>query len=587
MQPSFPFNNNINNNNGPSRRIPQLPLQQQPTPQNDFLNTLSYLTAISSHQHLSPLSTLILQEQALTASLLMQSRNTTAAFTGEEKEDSRQEKPKRRDLITHPLLNDVLFGRGRPLQAHHGNLRFHKICNKFREAYKNARKDDKAAVTATVLAEVSTPDPPTRFAATASNPPLSTAPTKSTAQQGQDIETMTTTEPQDQDAVTTTTTTQQDKPSDTAASATASSSSTKDTAAFAQDDGRNRGGRFLKRTDSGNHWIEVSTTEAMEKASHALRGLPRRSEPGAASIPSTTPSSHSASPSSTSATSGVRRKKDVDSPSPFPKKMKRFSKSSQQGSEPTSNAMAAAAAAAAAASSQMNLSRSSIVSQGDSSAAIRRALEALTGASSSSSFPSPLAAPANNLTNLTPQQIAIALVQQQQLQHQLQQYLVSQQQQQQQQHQQQERQALLEQARREIERQMALEMVTNQIVERQQQEQALRQLLLQRQQQQQALANPQLSQLLALQEPSANNNSSLLASLLHGGSGLVPQPQQQQQQLLLQQLPSVAGTTTSSQESILQQFLLRAAGANLTRPPNNNNPGSTDGSNQDFKPPAR
>jgi hypothetical protein len=43
---------------------------------------------------------------------------------------------------------------------------------------------------------------------------------------------------------------------------------------------RNKRGRFLKKTESGNNWIEVSTAEAMEKASHALRGLPRRSDLG-------------------------------------------------------------------------------------------------------------------------------------------------------------------------------------------------------------------------------------------------------------------------------------------------------------------
>ena len=46
-------------------------------------------------------------------------------------------------LIDTPRPHDVLFGRGRPLQAHPGNLRFHKIVNKFRDDYKTARKVDK------------------------------------------------------------------------------------------------------------------------------------------------------------------------------------------------------------------------------------------------------------------------------------------------------------------------------------------------------------------------------------------------------------------------------------------------------------
>ncbi|KAL3905566.1 MAG: hypothetical protein SGILL_009625, partial [Bacillariaceae sp.] len=38
----------------------------------------------------------------------------------------------------------------------------------------------------------------------------------------------------------------------------------------------NSGGRFLKRTVSGNNWQEVSTADAMEKISHALRGHARQ-----------------------------------------------------------------------------------------------------------------------------------------------------------------------------------------------------------------------------------------------------------------------------------------------------------------------
>jgi hypothetical protein len=64
----------------------------------------------------------------------------------EQKEAPKQNK-KRPYIITQPLPNDVLFGRGRPLQSHHGNLRFHRIINKFREQYKNARKDEKVGTT--------------------------------------------------------------------------------------------------------------------------------------------------------------------------------------------------------------------------------------------------------------------------------------------------------------------------------------------------------------------------------------------------------------------------------------------------------
>ena len=49
-------------------------------------------------------------------------------------------------IIAQPRPHDVLFGRGRPLQAHPGNLRFHKIVNQHREDYKTARKDDKVRI---------------------------------------------------------------------------------------------------------------------------------------------------------------------------------------------------------------------------------------------------------------------------------------------------------------------------------------------------------------------------------------------------------------------------------------------------------
>jgi hypothetical protein len=69
-------------------------------------------------------------------------QNTSRALVDDQKEDKNQTK-KRPYFIAQPLPNDVLFGRGRPLQSHHGNLRFHRIINKFREQYKNARKSEK------------------------------------------------------------------------------------------------------------------------------------------------------------------------------------------------------------------------------------------------------------------------------------------------------------------------------------------------------------------------------------------------------------------------------------------------------------
>jgi hypothetical protein len=60
--------------------------------------------------------------------------------------DSDEDDPKQ-NVVSQPLPHDVLFGRGRPLQAHPGNLRFHRIVNNFRDDYKVARKDDKVCAT--------------------------------------------------------------------------------------------------------------------------------------------------------------------------------------------------------------------------------------------------------------------------------------------------------------------------------------------------------------------------------------------------------------------------------------------------------
>lgn len=56
--------------------------------------------------------------------------------------------------IYRPTANDVLFGRGRPLQQHPGNLRFHKIINRNRQPYMNSRKEDKVRVAKKVLHEI-------------------------------------------------------------------------------------------------------------------------------------------------------------------------------------------------------------------------------------------------------------------------------------------------------------------------------------------------------------------------------------------------------------------------------------------------
>jgi hypothetical protein len=150
MQPSFAFSNNHTSNNASSNLpIPSRPsqeLHQQQHQHDQFQNCLTHLLSLSSQQqHLSPLTTLFLQEQAL-ARLLPAASTSTRQYSSAEVVDEQKEEvnqKKRPCIITQPLPNDVLFGRGRPLQSHCGNLRFHRIINKFREQYKNARKDEK------------------------------------------------------------------------------------------------------------------------------------------------------------------------------------------------------------------------------------------------------------------------------------------------------------------------------------------------------------------------------------------------------------------------------------------------------------
>lgn len=60
-------------------------------------------------------------------------------------------------LVEHPQRNDVLLGRGRPLQRHPGNVRFHQIVDRYRNIYVNAKKHEKLLVSRRVVSEVSTP----------------------------------------------------------------------------------------------------------------------------------------------------------------------------------------------------------------------------------------------------------------------------------------------------------------------------------------------------------------------------------------------------------------------------------------------
>jgi Arc/MetJ-type ribon-helix-helix transcriptional regulator len=73
----------------------------------------------------------------------------------EDKKPAAREPPGQ--LIERPHSNDVLLGRGRPLQRHPGNVRFHQTVNRYREMYVNAKKHEKVNVTRCVVNEVSMP----------------------------------------------------------------------------------------------------------------------------------------------------------------------------------------------------------------------------------------------------------------------------------------------------------------------------------------------------------------------------------------------------------------------------------------------
>jgi hypothetical protein len=103
---------------------------------------------MSSHQRRSPFAT-FLQERDLARQLKGPPLFVKQSSSTEKQKELQNQCDKRPVHIAHPLPNDVLFGRGRPLQSHRGNLRFHRIINKFREQYKNARKDEKVGTTET------------------------------------------------------------------------------------------------------------------------------------------------------------------------------------------------------------------------------------------------------------------------------------------------------------------------------------------------------------------------------------------------------------------------------------------------------
>ena len=78
---------------------------------------------------------------------------------GEPKKATEENVDAPRFSTTHPARNDVLFGRGRPLQSHTGNIRFHSILNRYRRQYKESHeRHERSDIVVRILLEVATPE---------------------------------------------------------------------------------------------------------------------------------------------------------------------------------------------------------------------------------------------------------------------------------------------------------------------------------------------------------------------------------------------------------------------------------------------
>eukprot|EP00934_Nitzschia_sp_Nitz4_P003174 Nitzschia sp. Nitz4//scaffold49_size126201//114290//115996//NITZ4_003661-RA/size126201-snap-gene-0.54-mRNA-1//1//CDS//3329553206//3164//frame0 len=87
------------------------------------------------------------------------SDNTEGATTGNTppvgmQTSSRQASPFPGELIPTPSRNDVLFGRGRPIQEHHGNIVFNNLLEAVRDQYDGLRRAEKTSMTYTIVAKI-------------------------------------------------------------------------------------------------------------------------------------------------------------------------------------------------------------------------------------------------------------------------------------------------------------------------------------------------------------------------------------------------------------------------------------------------
>lgn len=58
------------------------------------------------------------------------------------------------NIIVIPGRLDVLFGRGKPIQGHFGNLRYHALLDHYQHAYEQAKKFDKMDIAKATVDQV-------------------------------------------------------------------------------------------------------------------------------------------------------------------------------------------------------------------------------------------------------------------------------------------------------------------------------------------------------------------------------------------------------------------------------------------------
>ncbi len=64
-----------------------------------------------------------------------------------------------KEIIVVPRRLDILLGRGKPIQEHLGNLRYHALLDYYQNAYERAMKFDKCQISRLIVQNVHTRSP--------------------------------------------------------------------------------------------------------------------------------------------------------------------------------------------------------------------------------------------------------------------------------------------------------------------------------------------------------------------------------------------------------------------------------------------